>query len=163
MRISLISVLVVVGACGPKPAVKASPAGGAPAATNTSIASARPLAPGTTVEFQLPCDGSSIFFGPFAFETEGQALAIDSSYASPSGTQICGGGKFVDDKGDFVTVAGLGCPEGTSPTPGQVTYAYTPGAGGSNANPLFLELAVADPRPAGCVLSGGTLTRRSGQ
>lgn len=158
MRILLSSCVLVLAACGGKASGPATPA--TPAATNTSIATARPLVAGTPLEFELPCDGTAIYFGPFPFDAEGQTLTIDSLYRSPVGVQICGGGGFVDGTGEHVQVAGLGCPEQTGSAAMTTTYAFTPGAGGSNATPLYLKLAVADPRPAGCVHSGGTLTRR---
>ncbi len=158
MRISALASTFVLAACGAKTSGPATPA--TPAATNTSIATARALVAGTPLDFELPCDGTSIYFGPFAFSTEGETLVIDSVYRSPVGIQICGGGAFVDGQEAHIQVAGLGCPEETGSAAMTTTYAFTPGAGGPNATPLFLRLAVADPRPAGCVQSGGTLTRR---
>jgi hypothetical protein len=140
---------------GPPPATPTAPA----AATNTSIAAAMPLAPGTTAEVMLPCDGAPVYFGPFDFQAEGQAVKLTSTYASLSGAQICGGGAWVDGQDAFIAVAGLGCVEGQAPWNGALDYAYAPGAGNSPANPVYLKLAVGEPRPAGCEASRVSLSR----
>lgn len=158
MRSSHLVAFTVLAACSSAATTTSTMPTAAP--TNGSIATAIPIPPGGRVDFVLPCDRSPIFFGPFAFQSEGETLAIDSSYRSDPGTQICGGGGLVDGSGVQVTPAGLGCAEGAIPSAMALSYAFTPGAGGSSATPLFLELRVVDPAPSGCVTSRGTLTRR---
>ena len=69
----------------------ASPGPAAAAVTNTSIATARPLAVGDVIDLVLPCTGH-VYFGPAQFTAEGQRLTIDAQVQSVTGAQVCGGG-----------------------------------------------------------------------
>lgn len=115
----------------------ASPGPAAAAVTNTSIATARPLAVGDVIDLVLPCTGH-VCFGPAQFTAEGQRLTVDAQVQSVTGAQVCGGGAFVDGSDVQQQVGGTGCVEGDAVYPVTLAYAYTPGAGGSPANPIYL-------------------------
>ncbi|MBL0218003.1 MAG: hypothetical protein IPQ07_29500 [Myxococcales bacterium] len=130
--------------------------GGAP--TNTSIASAIALLPGAPLAFAVPC-GGALYFGPFSFTTEGQALTIMADHKSRTGAQACAGAEWIDKDNVTVNPAdGIGCPEGAGPPArSNLAYAYTPGAGGSAANPLYLKISADESH---CGKSDVTLTRQ---
>lgn len=115
----------------------ASPGPAAAAVTNTSIATARPLAVGDVIDLVLPCTGH-VYFGPAQFTAEGQRLTIDAQVQSVTGAQVCGGGAFVDGSDAQQQVGGTGCVDGAAPYANTLDYAYTPGAGGPGANPIYL-------------------------
>lgn len=128
------------------------------APTNTSLAQANALPPGARLGFSIPC-GAALYFGPFSFATEGQALAIQAEHTSRTGAQACVGAEWIDGDGVVVGPAdGIGCPEGEGPpSRSNLAYSYTPAAGGSPANPLYLRISADD---AHCGKSTVTLTRR---
>lgn len=121
-----------------------------PALTNTSIATALPLAAGASFDLTLPC-GVKAYFGPVTFSSEGQRLALVTRVRSPSGKQVCGGGAFVDGGDVQQAVAGTGCIDGSHEHPANLEYPYTPGAGGPAANPIYLSAWTSDgtANPAG--------------
>lgn len=148
---------LVVAACtptatGPGPTGPSGP-GPAPALTNTSIASARALAAGTSIDLVLPC-GAKAYFGPIQFAKENDRVAVVTRVRTPTGKQVCGGGAFVDGSDVQQAGAGTGCVDGSHEHSSNLDYAYTPGAGNSNANPIYLSLwtsnGTGDPAAADC-------------
>lgn len=110
--------------------------------TNTSIARAIVLAPGAPQTFAVPCD-AALYFGPFAFTAEGQALTIQASHASRTGAQACAGAEWLDKDNVVIDPAdGIGCPEGVgAPSPSRLAYTHTPASGSSAANPIYLRIS----------------------
>ena len=129
-----VSLVACAATSSPGPA---SPGPAAAAVTNTSIAAARPLAVGDVIDLVLPCTGH-VYFGPVQFTAEGQHLTVDARVQSVSGAQVCGGGAFVDGSDAQQQVGGTGCVDGEQPYATTLDYAYTPGAGGPGANPIYL-------------------------
>lgn len=125
----------------------------APALANTSIAAARPLAAGDAIDVTLPC-GVRAYYGPVKFSAENQRLAVTSRVRTPTGKQVCGGGAFVDANDVVQGPAGTGCVDGSHDYAANLEYVYAPGAGNSNANPIYLSLwtsnGVGDPAAADC-------------
>lgn len=135
---ALASLSVSLVACAtPSSSGPVGPGPAAAAVTNTSIAAARPLAVGDVIDLVLPCTGH-VYFGPVQFTAEGQHLTVDAKVHSVSGAQVCGGGGFVDGSDVQQQVGGTGCVEGDAVYPVTLDYAYTPGAGGPPANPIYL-------------------------
>jgi hypothetical protein len=135
VRASLVASL---SACAAHSSPVAIAPGSAPAAVaNTSIATARPLVAGDVIDLILPCTGK-VYFGPARFTAEGQHLSLATEVRSASGAQVCGGGGFVDGDDAQQQVGGTGCVEGDQPYAATLDYAYTPGAGGPGANPIYL-------------------------
>lgn len=118
---------------------------GAPpvSALGGSLQTATPLAPGQSVTANLAC-GQHAFVGPFRFTSEGERLVIRTEVqAANAPTQGCVGGSVVDERGGFIATTGAGCSEGAA-VPGSIEYAYTPGAGGPGANPVYLDLTLGE-------------------
>lgn len=144
-RAFAVSLVLSLAACAthssPGPAGP-GPAAATVAVTNTSIAAARPLAVGDVIELVLPCT-DTLYFGPVRFTAEGQHVTLVSKVRSVNGAQVCGGGAFVDGDGVEQGGAGTGCVDSAFEYAARLDYAYTPGAGGSAANPIFLTLWTA--------------------
>lgn len=135
---AFVSLSAALAACATRSSPgPVSPGPAAAAVTNTSIATARPLAVGDVIDLVLPCTGH-VYFGPAQFTAEAQHLTIDTTVQSVSGAQVCGGGAFVDRSDAQQQVGGTGCVEGAAPYATTLDYAYTPGAGGPDANPIYL-------------------------
>ncbi len=134
-----------LAACGGAAATTGIAASPMPQAapTNTSIAGARALTAGESLDVVVPC-GSKLYFGPFNFAAEGDRVALVTSVRSVSGAQVCGGGAFVDGDDVQQAVAGTGCVEHQADFASNLDYAYTPGAGGSTADPVYLSLWTGD-------------------
>jgi hypothetical protein len=148
-RLASLSLISALAACGGA-AASSGGTGPAPvAATNTSIAAARALAVGESVDVALPCDGA-LYFGPFDFTAEPQTVRIATVARSSDGAQICGGGAWVDGAETFSAAAGTGCIEDASAAEMESAYEYFPSSGGNAINPVYLKLEIADPRPETC-------------
>lgn len=159
-RTTLVTVTLLVSACGggsaSGPATQAS-GNTAIASFGASVSAATPLTAGGTASGQVTCPGEA-FVGPFEFQAEGDALVIAPRIRSVGGAQSCVGGTWVDGSGTFIGVAeGFGCAEGDAEVGTEATYNYRPSAGESNANPIYLRIAVAENTCAGATV---TLTRR---
>lgn len=158
-RVWLLSALAV--ACQGTTAASNSPpqtgAGAAPA--RGSIAEARPLAAGQSLpEFDVPCE-SSFYVGPFRFTADPQTVGTRTTLRSTTAEQVCGlRAEWVDGTGTFASTAGVGCAEGDQAMLAEQTFTYSPGNGGSGANPVYLHLERHDP--AGCPALRLTLAGR---
>ena len=121
-----------------------TPGGGAPGGGfGASRAAATALAAGQSVTGDLAC-GQHAFVGPFHFTREGERLTLRTLVqASNAPTQGCVGGSIVDGSGAFVATTGAGCTEGAA-APGTIEYTFEPGAGGNGANPVYLDLSLAE-------------------
>lgn len=130
----LAPALIACHSTGPGPSTPAPP-------TNTSIATALPLAPGASIRVPIPC-GAALYAGPFAFGAEGEALTIIADHVSRTGAQACAGASWVDEHDVFIGAAeGIGCPEGPGAAHSSLAYTYAPAAGNSPANPVYLKIA----------------------
>lgn len=117
--------------------------------SGTSVANARALLKGTPVALKLDCK-QTVFFGPFQMAKDPETLTIKSTSKTPSGAQVCIGSEFHDPKGAHVGGGAMGCVDSAHAGTGAATYEYSPGNGGAGANPVYLSVKFADPKPEGC-------------
>ncbi|MBL9013709.1 MAG: hypothetical protein JNL83_06015 [Myxococcales bacterium] len=146
--------LLCLAACT-KPGATTMPTTGTAAmaaqvAGNHSIATARALRAGDTVDFQLPCNGDKVVFGPFAFAAENDRVELVTTARSTNGDQVCGPGNWTDGDGAFVAVAGVGCVDGPHEYTARHENVFTPGAGGTAATPQYLEFHRDNPVTGSC-------------
>lgn len=132
--------------------------GGAQAPTQGTVGDARPLTRGAPSALTLGCR-AQMYVGPFRLARSGESVRIASTARSLNGAQACGAQvSWVDAQDQFVSVAGIGCPEGDGTTPAESVYEYSPDNGGNGANPVYLRIARQDPE--GCAPIGLTLSLR---
>ena len=132
----------------PKPAAGAGTDGGGDR-SGTSAANARALLKGAPVALKLDCK-QTVYFGPFQMAKDPETLTIKSTSKTPSGVQVCIGSEFHDSKGAHVGGGAMGCVDGTHTGAGTAAYEYSPGNGGAGANPVYLSVKFAEPKPEGC-------------
>lgn len=132
----------------PKPAAGQGTDGGGDR-SGTSAANARALLKGAPVALKLDCK-HTVFFGPFQMAKDPETLTIKSTSKTPSGTQVCIGSEFHDAKGTQVGGGAMGCVDSAHVVEGAATYEYSPGNGGAGANPVYLSVKFAEPKPEGC-------------
>ncbi len=117
--------------------------------SGSSIANARALRPGAPVSFTLGCN-ATVYFGPFAFTKDPETLTFTSSIKSPTGSQICVNGDFIDKSGAHAGGASIGCVDGEHVGGGKSTFEYSPGNGGNGTNPIYLKVSFNEAKPEGC-------------
>ncbi|MCE9576743.1 MAG: hypothetical protein K8W52_26590 [Deltaproteobacteria bacterium] len=145
----LAPALIACHSTGPGPSMPAPP-------TNTSIATATPLAPGASMRVAIPC-GAALYAGPFAFGADGEVLTIIADHVSRTGAQACAGASWVDAHDVFIGAAeGIGCPEGPGAARSSLAYSYAPASGSSAANPVYLKISADE---GSCGRSDVALTR----
>lgn len=159
--------LVIVGGLGcgagtaePTATTEPTTATSAPAPTGAhaaqGLAAARALAVGESVQLEVGCEGA-VYLGPFAFASDGQAVTLEGTHTAQA--QTCLGANFVDASDAFVAVGGFGCSDGGQTSTAEASYEYSPGNGGNAASPVFVKVAVGDPRPEPCAPSRVTVRR----
>jgi len=138
---AVILSLVLTASCAGS---QRAPGGGASGGGfGASREAATALGAGQSVTGDLAC-GQHAFVGPFRFTREGERLVLRTVVqASNPPTQGCVGGSIVDGRGAFVATTGAGCSEGAA-APGTLEYTFEPGAGGNGANPIYLDLTLAE-------------------
>jgi hypothetical protein len=116
----------------------------------------RALAVGEAVQLEVGCEGA-VYLGPFAFASDGQVVTLEGTHTAQA--QTCLGASFVDASDAFVAVGGFGCSDGGHTSTAEASYEYSPGTGGNAASPVFVKVAVGDPRPEPCAPSRVTVRR----
>lgn len=137
----------------------AGSARGAGDKSGKSIADARPLGKTASGPVTVPCDGT-VYYGPFVFSKSPETLTIHATAKSPSGTQVCVGGEWVDAHGKFLETGGVGCVEQAFVVETDIAFEYSPHNGGHGERAVYYALKLADTRPAGCKSATVSFTLR---
>jgi len=117
--------------------------------SGTSISNAMAVEPGKTATGLFPC-GGSLVMGPFSFTQEPTKVRLNVTAKNTSTNQACLGGSWVDGKGKFISVAGIGCLDPGTSHEATVEIEYSPNSGGINANPMYLDLRYGQATPPNC-------------
>ncbi len=117
--------------------------------SGSSLANAKALQKGAPATFTLTCS-ATVYIGPFRFTKDPEKLVIQGKGKNSSAAQICVGGEWLDGSGKVIGPSGIGCADGKGAAEGKPEIEYSPGNGGSGANPVYLALKFSDPKPAGC-------------
>jgi hypothetical protein len=133
-----------------KPSSSVAGAPGAGDKSGSSSANAKELVKGKPVEVSVPCKGR-VYFGPFTFSKDPSKIELSAELVNDSSQdQICAGGWWVDGAERFVENARIGCVEKKLPRKDTFAAEYSPHNGGSNANPIYLQLGFDEDQPDGC-------------
>lgn len=131
------------GKASSEPAANAQTKGAAGAGDKSGkdAANALPLAKDKPASFDLACK-KEVFVGPFAFAGDKDSLKLRGEAKSKKGDQACVGGAWLDEKGEFIAVAGIGCAEGDKAASGDPILDFDPKAGGNDHRTVFLKVGM---------------------
>lgn len=121
------------------PSAQEKGAAGAGDKSGKDTANALALAKDKPASFDVECKGA-VFVGPFTFRGDKDTIKVHGEAKSKKGDQSCVGGAWLDEKGEFIATAGIGCAEGDKATAGDTALEFDPKSGGNDHRTVFLKI-----------------------